>query len=292
MRVCSRKTRSQTRRFGPGSSRRSLLLVAALTTACGESGREGGGSASSSTDTLDSGVPDCPDVYDGHLYITDEFDVESLRFTGRVTSDLSIQGTNFVDLEFLGCLHHVGGKLRIGGNDRLTTLAGLEQLETLGDPDALGARNSVGLSNNAALETLEHLESLTRIWALTVDGNPALTDLGLDNLEFLQLLQLGAMCGTAELNNAALVEVRGLASLEELRNLEIGQQLELTSLGVLHDVVQRSDPPFPTTMWFWENPELPYAEIETLLDEAGVSDAFHCGSLDDPEPVCECPTPD
>ncbi len=248
--------------------------------------------AESGSDTLNSGVPGCPDVYDGHLHVTDDTDVDSLRYVGQVTGNLTINGTSFADLAFLGCLHRVdAGRVEIVGNDELKTLAGLEQLETLGSiDDPYGG--FILLFDNPALESLVHLESVTQLVGLEVSGNASLTDLGLNRLEFLHRLYLGELCGTPQLNNAALVDVQGFASLRELRNLEIGQQRELTSLGVLHDVVQRSDPPFSTSMWFWENPKLPYAEIETLLDETGQSDCFHCASLGDPEPVCHCPYPD
>jgi hypothetical protein len=282
---------------GSGSSSSSASSGSTLETSSasqpGSSDLESGSDTlDSGSDTLDSGIPGCPDVYDGHLHIHDAFDVESLRYTGQVTGNLTIKDTSFVDLEFLSCLRRVDeGRVEIVGNDGLRTLAGLEHVETLGDENDVHG-GYILLFNNALLETLEHLESLTELYGLEVAGNPALTDLGLNELAFLQVLLLGKMCGTEQLNNAALVEIHGFANLTELRGFEIGQQLDLTSLGVLHDIAQRSDPPFPNGMWFWENSSLPYAEIETLLDEVGVSDTFHCGSLDDPEPVCECPTPD
>lgn len=244
----------------------------------GTTGPEDGSSSEAAT----GGTTECPDVFDGDLELTDETDTEALRTVYRIRGNLIIENTSFTSLEFLACLHHIEGSLLVRYNPALETLEGLENVESL---KMEHPTNGVQIRSNDVLTSLASLSSIKEMNRLTVQGNDSLTDLGLNALETLGVLEIG-QCITGNeadfygFSNDSLTTIEGLASLRD-GMAEIGGQRNLVSLGALHDVVANTE---QFAVWLWHNPELSADEIESI---GGVG----CGNQGFEDEVCECPNP-
>lgn len=242
----------------------------------------GGSEDGSSSETTTGGTPECPDVLDGNLELTDETDIDALRTVHRIRGGLIVENTSFMNLEFLSCLHHIEGSIRIRFNPALETLTGLENVESLSQEDP---SDGVQIRSNDALTSLAGLASITTMRRLTVQDNAALTDLGLNALEVLGVLEIG-QCTTGNeadpygFSNDSLTTIEGLASLRE-GEADIGGQRNLASLGTLHDVAANAE---QFSVWLWHNPELAVAEIESI---GGVG----CGNQGFEGEECICPNP-
>lgn len=238
------------------------------------------GNGSSSETTW--GSMECPNIFEGDLVLTDETDVDALRTVFRVTGDVLVEETAFVDLEFLSCLQRIDGSLLVRRNPLLENLNGLEQLESFINAGPFGG---VSIEFNPKLQTLAALGAVREMRRLQIWDNDSLTDLGLNSLETVVRIAIGECVRGDEkepysFSNDALVTIDGFASLREAR-VEVGGQANLVSLGSLHDVEARGGELSGT---FWHNPQLATEEIESL-------GLVGCGNEGFEQEECLCPNP-
>lgn len=244
-----------------------------------------GDSASSTTST------ECADVHEGDLLIEAGTDVSSFEQIGRVTGDLVVYRTDYVDLAFLGCLKEVEGSIRIWSNDRLATLEGLDRLELVGHglefaPGYIGGALSVIGCNS--LTSLDGIGPVENLFSVTVVHNEALTDLALNDLETLYALNVGECVPDerALRDDDALVEINGLAKLTGVQEVTVGGQHDLVSLGRIRELAASGGyPGFAAN--FYNNRNLPYSEIEAITAVTGIVPSAACGNLGDPVPDCD-----
>lgn len=232
--------------------------------------------------------PDCPDVYVGNLFIDARFDVDDLRFTGRVEGSVFVEEFAGPDLEFLGCLHVVDGGFVIRDNANLISLAGLENLGHIG--------RGLSVSQNPMLETLGGMPPVTALETLGVLGNASLTDVDLPSLERVEALVFG-LCGwefSAALDNPSLQTLDGLANLQSFDRVVIGSQSALGSISRLHEVAGAGGAFLHLTAsasFITNNPSLPFDDVESIRDVAAERDRvlYHCNNLGEQETgSCNC----
>jgi hypothetical protein len=249
-------------------------------------------------DASESSPPShCVDVIDGDVEIDDRTDpeaLEALRTVRLVTGKLFVNNTQGLqDLSFLECLEEVGSSLVIGANESLETLHGLERLERVGFINV-----SIGpwflIVDNPVLGSLEGLDGLRFVSALSIYDNPSLTALELPSLQGASVISIGGcrqdaedVPAVGEGNNASLVEINGLESLENVTYLQIGGQENLTSIAHLGALAQAGTNFNDITIQY--NPNLPVEEIEAFFTAAGktISDERVCGNLGG-APECTC----
>ena len=268
-------------------ARRNVLQLAAYGTAlaCGPASSEepsdvGSGSTSLTTVETDSASEstsdnECPDIFAGDLIIREATDVAQFARLGMVAGDLRLVDTAHEDLRFLACLSEVSGTINITRNENLRTLVGLEHLSRAGE---------IWLTSNPKLQSARALDGVESLDGLIVLSSPALSELGLNSLTSIDMIQLGD-CGVdpdevAPGIELSLTEIDGFANLETARYLRIAGQYALESLGPLLDV---QPPPGGSGSDFFNNHSLPYEEVETILGRFGGNS---CGNFDDPDPLC------
>lgn len=231
--------------------------------------------------------PDCPDIHEGSVYIDARYDVDSLRFTGRVDGYVFIEWFDGTDLQFLGCLHVVEGGVVIRNNLNLTSLTGLENLSYIG--------NGFAVNGSPLLETLGGIPPVTTLKVLDVSGNESLLDVDLPDLEDVETLALG-MCHDGPsplLDNPLLQTLDGLSGLKSFDRVVIGSQSALTSISRLHEIaaeggafVRPAGPSYITS-----NPSLPFEQVQVLSDIAMARGhvLHHCDNLGEPDGnACNC----
>lgn len=139
-----------------------------------------------------------------------------------------IDGTDSAgDIAALAGVTCIDGVLDIRGST-LTDLSGLESLTTvkelrIGPAPAL----SFGNAGNPALASLHGLEHLKGVQAVTIEGNPLLTDVSaLSGLTFVT-------SGLKIVNNDALTSLEGLHNIGRAGDVEVSANAALTSLSGL-----------------------------------------------------------
>lgn len=249
----------------------------------GSSGPVVGSSTGDGPGASESGVGvttsvECAGVYEGDLQVTEDTDLSMLSQIGRVTGNVAVGHSNFVDLGFLGCLREVGGTFNIVSNDELESLAGLEKLE---------AAEQIWITGNDKLLGLDAVGPVKSLEQLSVYHNLLLSDLAFNDLESVERLLLGD-CGAdpSEIPPdyaPALTEINGFASLTSISLVKVAGQTELVSLGRLHDIAAAGG--IHDAVNVYNNHKLPYSEVANLesLSEARFAS---CGNLGDPDPLC------
>lgn len=246
-------------------------------------------SASSADETTT--IDECDQVYEGTLSIDQDTDLAALSAFARVAridGDLEVKWTTLVDLAFLGCLREVNGTIEVMNNVELKSLAGLERLELM---EYEGEPTSLYISGNPKLESLAGIGPVQSLFRLSLIRNPALESLALHDLQSVEWLEIGDCEDGTELPDGDLVEINGLSSLQSLDGVFIAGQRNLSSLGQLHEISVSGWHGFGNVT-LYNNPSLPYAEIETLAhvtEQAGkLTDG--CGGDEYPIPICpQCP---
>jgi hypothetical protein len=142
-----------------------------------------------------------------------------------IEGDLSLDGTDLVDLEELECLCQVDGGVTITGNGALGSLQGLRWMSSVG--------GDLTLTSNTALADLKGLDSLTSIGG---DLSIASSNVRLVNYVGLDALaELGGSLGTDNpLDPAgleALVSVGGDLEVELVSSTDCGGLGSLESVG-------------------------------------------------------------
>jgi hypothetical protein len=189
-----------------------LLWAWVLAVGCGDDDGSGDGSGPS-----DEGQPlQCGTAtWPGHLVLGGEADLAMLDGVRVIEGELQIARTSFTDLDFLGCIEEVGGKLTIFGNPALTDLSGLDRLRRAGD--------GIVFSDNTAVPALAGLGALTEIGdvvlvdgelqsrgSLVIQGNHAMTEIS-------GLRSLVTIRGALNIrDNDALEHIDGLRGLRTL----------------------------------------------------------------------------
>lgn len=286
------------------SSATAVALVGVLVVGCGPSSGMGphssDGTAGSvtlgSSDSIgasESGLAattsdDCSEVHEGTLTIDQDTDVVGLDTIGRINGGLVVERTTLTDLSILSCVREVHGSVSIVDNTELTSLSGLERLELVeveGEPASL-------FLWNPKLESLAGIGPIRSLDRLVLGHNPALRDLALNDLESVEWLEIGnCVSDGTRLVDESIVEINGLASLQSINGVFIGGLRDLVSLGRLHEIPASGWHGFGS-VYLYNNPSLPYAEVEALAEvtaEAGKL-TEGCGNPDYPIPACpECP---
>lgn len=159
---------------------------------------------------------------------------------GEALEELWLEGnTALEDISALGGLREVSGALVLSGSpsSSLAGLAGLERVASLTlsgtavtdlrGLERLASADSIDIRANPALATLAGLATLApnaRIGSLSVDGNPALTQLGLGN----------ASIGAVSVFDCPIADLSGLEAVSIDRDLTLDGVAPLTSLAGFH----------------------------------------------------------
>ncbi len=205
-------------------------------------------------------------VIEGDVTLTTQAEVNSFAGTS-ITGNLTIQGSDIVDLTPLSTLTTVGGEMVVGvvsewepGNAVLTNLEGLSNLTTVG--------GSLYVHNNDLLTDLDGLSNLTSVGGLVVGSNASLTNLdGLSNLTSMGLLAI-FWCD-------ALTNLEGLSNLTSVsNNLEIWWNASLTNLDALSNLASVG-----SDLQVVGNDELNiFCGLYPLLSSNGLSGSYTVGS--------------
>ena len=108
-------------------------------------------------------------VIEGDVTLSTQAEINSFSGTS-ITGNLTIYGSDIVDLTPLSTLESIDGSLWVFGNPALTNLVGLASLAAIGD--------GLSIEVNNALTHLDGLGNLTTVGDyLTLQDNPLLTDL-------------------------------------------------------------------------------------------------------------------
>ena len=188
-------------------------------------------------------APSCPS---GDITFSTQAEIDAFPATypgcTTITGNVSISGSDIVNLSGLSAVTSIGGSLSITYNSLLTSLNGLDAVTSIGgglsitsNPTltsltGLGAVPSIGgylyIQDNPALTNLEGLGAVTSIEGnLIIYSNTTLTSLtGLDAVTSIgSTLSIGA--------NAALTSLEGLGAITSIGGgLFIGANAVLTSL--------------------------------------------------------------
>ncbi|WP_299683311.1 T9SS type A sorting domain-containing protein [uncultured Dokdonia sp.] len=194
------------------------------------------------------GFGQCPE---GNLIFTSQAEIDAfpINFPDctmiSFPSDMTISGTDIVDLTPLSQIISVDNSLIINTNTQLTSLAGLENIENIGlnvvisnNPmllslEGLGTFGFIGVEiiNNDSLIDLEGLNDLQETFdSLIIEGNDSLQNLiGLDNYSS------GGITFTVR-NNMNLSSFEGLNSLSFLETIVIQDNPLLTDISSLESL--------------------------------------------------------
>lgn len=137
--------------------------------------------------------PPCDDpwVHRGDLFIDDRTDLSGLRCLVEVTGSLELANGQPTPPAELASLRRIGESLDAGGQDALTSLAGLECLESVG---------ALSLTKNPALADISALAGLERVTSIRMWSSPLVTDLSpLDGVAGLRGIHLRDMSGVPRL---------------------------------------------------------------------------------------------
>jgi hypothetical protein len=214
-------------------------------------------------------------------------DLKPLSGLSVVGGDLGIRSTSLASLDGLQQLTRVGGTLRLGGNEKLKTLDGLEHVQDIGALD---------VDDNPLLQSLSGMAALTQVGragavlaeSITIWDVPALEDLGLHALTAVYggisirgtaltslsgLDNLKSIGGSFYVQDAAqLKSLDGLNSLTSVQNITVWGCPQFVSLRALASLES-----IPSGCLFRENTKLPTCEVEwldTLLATLGTSSGY------------------
>ena len=161
--------------------------------------------------------------------LTSQAEVDAFNYT-YVPASLSIREDvpgNITNLNALSQLTEIAGSLSIEANSALTNINPLMNLTSIGADIFIEQNNSLinlnGLSGltfigrdvylfqNTSLQSISGLAGVSSLGRLQINGNSALTDLGLSALTTLEDLLID--------NNAALPTLNGLNKLKEVKDV-------------------------------------------------------------------------
>lgn len=179
-------------------------------------------------------IPPVGSTWGGDYIIQNEMDIQLLQDSSieSISGLLSIQNSTLTNVNGLGGLASVGGKLLIANNDSLTNIDGLGSLtylsgdlvindgDTLVDLEGLNSLVSIGgrihIARIPRLTTMQGLRNLTVIGGgLLVSSMDSLATLGLDSLN-----SVGHVAGIGVTNNFHFSENPELCTslAEDLKN--------------------------------------------------------------------------
>ena len=164
----------------------------------------------------------CPLVIEGDVVLSTQAEVNIFAGTS-ITGNLTIQGSDIIDLTPLSPLTSVGGGLMVRSNSSLTNLDGLNNITSVGNLE---------VRENHALTNLDELSNLISVVDyLDISDNDALTNLdGLSNLASVgYYLYVG--------HNDALTNLDGLGTLGTVGGfLNVELNTSLTNLDGLSNI--------------------------------------------------------
>jgi hypothetical protein len=191
------------------------------------------------------------------------------------------------DLSFLHCLREVD-ELSISSSE-LETLHGLDRLETV---RRLSVTSNSKLRSLDGLTALRHVDQVSPIEegvaGILVATNPALTTLGLEQLETVASLTIGLSCGDAPVlaGNANLMALTGLSGLTSVGALHLEGNANLTSLDELRVLAERG-----TTVGFisaTHNPLLAREHVQEIADLLDADSRIECNQGAEDDESCGC----
>jgi hypothetical protein len=175
----------------------------------------------------------------------------------KIRGDLTISGSNILNLDGLGVLTSIGGGLYINYNDSLSSLRGLDNLVSIGD--------ELDIWCNNALTSMTGLDHLVYIgFDLWITGNYSLDRMtGLNNLTSIG----GQLRINSNINLTTLEGLNNLASIG--RQLRITDNNTLTNLRGLDNLTN-----IVTNLWIDGNASLTTLEGLDSIDAASIADLY------------------
>jgi hypothetical protein len=168
-----------------------------------------------------------PVICDSDITLSSQAEVDAIDCT-KITGDLTISGPDITNLYGLSEITHIGGSLRITGNDNLTNINGLSNLKSIGE--------SLELLDNHSLISIEGLAEIRYINSdLRISNNVSLTSLkGLQNLKSVE-------ANLDIVGNDALLNLSNLSSLLTATYLSIKDNKNLINLDGLQSLEPESE---------------------------------------------------
>lgn len=149
----------------------------------------------------------------------------------EIKGDVTISGGDITNLNGLGNITSIGGKLKIIDNSLLASLTGLENLSNINGHLVIGEYDDLGgMHGNPLLENLSGLNNLLAIGGdLCIVNNSKLVDIkALENLTSVSDLCIRS--------NRILTSLNGLEGLTSTRSLIIHSNYSLTNLSGLNNL--------------------------------------------------------
>lgn len=149
----------------------------------------------------------------------------------EIEGNVTISGADIINLNGLGNITSIGGKLKIIDNGLLASLTGLENLSYINGDLIIGEYDDVGgRHGNPLLINLSGLNNLLNIGGdLLIMHNESLIDItALGNLTSVSNLHFE--------NNEILTSLSGLEGLTSINSLHILSNISLTSLSGLNNL--------------------------------------------------------
>jgi hypothetical protein len=163
-------------------------------------------------------------VYLGNLDAKVAADLNAFSRATQITGELTINGSNVLNLSGLASLTRVTSDFTISNNTTLQNVSALSALTNVG--------GILSISNNAALTSLAGLSALTAVGGnLDIQSHPALTTVGMTALE-----TIGGRLYFYNNNNAAMTTL-DFTSLDRVAQLYIYANQNLTNLDAIRNGV-------------------------------------------------------